>query len=400
MSTLTHILDGDVAAFLAARGAADTPMRDRPPDSDDEDSGDEADGDWQKVTAGEAVPVDDDDREDICVDCEDQPAVLFCDACGDVYCQVCFDSVHRKGSRRLHTVRPLGEAAAAAPAAAAAVGADPTEAVAGDSSAEDKGVDAEAGQQDSVLTMPGAFPVSESRADGAASGLLGTELAAAVVGGDADGAAVGEWFVERAKYIPVRLTLNERKYLRLLEAALSVTEYTDKIDVQTFSSRARRQVAQIQELCSVISGLVLSADYKAGQELFKDKNFEENAEFFQNIFELGRRHKIMNPEKMRSTYGKLVYILQDSQLPEVRELLQFSCVTEIRTVYRSLEEAGCLDLLRDPLVVPATREILPDGKTRRQIQTEIKQKERAIEILAGKFSRKDFIPENVKQCLY
>ena len=39
------------------------------------------------------------------------------------------------------------------------------------------------------------------------------------------GGSVGEWFVERSKYIPMRLTLVERKYLRLLEAALSVSEY-------------------------------------------------------------------------------------------------------------------------------------------------------------------------------
>jgi len=35
-------------------------------------------------------------------------------------------------------------------------------------------------------------------------------------------APVGEWFVERSRYIPLRLTLIERKYLRLLEAALTV----------------------------------------------------------------------------------------------------------------------------------------------------------------------------------
>lgn len=39
------------------------------------------------------------------------------------------------------------------------------------------------------------------------------------------GGSVGEWFVERSKYVPVRLSLIERKYLRLLEAALSVSEY-------------------------------------------------------------------------------------------------------------------------------------------------------------------------------
>ena len=106
------------------------------------------------------------------------------------------------------------------------------------------------------------------------------------------------------------MAFSERKYLRLLEAALSVSEYTDKIDTISFGNKAKRIVAQIRELCAIMSGLLLSADYKQGQELFQDRDFQANAAFYQRIFELGRRHKIMNPEKMRDTYGKLVYLLQ------------------------------------------------------------------------------------------
>lgn len=125
------------------------------------------------------------------------------------------------------------------------------------------------------------------------------------------GSSVGEWFVDRSKFIPLRLTLSERKFLRLLEAALNVSEYTDRIDTIGFGlSKAKRIVQQIRELCAILSGLVLSADYKQGQELFADRNFESNADFYGRLFELGRRYKIMNPDKMRTTYGKLIYLLQ------------------------------------------------------------------------------------------
>jgi len=128
------------------------------------------------------------------------------------------------------------------------------------------------------------------------------------------GSNVGEWFVERSKYIPLRLSLGERKFLRLLDAALQVSDYTDKIDTIGFSiSKAKRIVLQIRELCAILSGLVLSADYKLGQSLFTSRDFHTNEQFYQDIFELGRRHKIMNPDKTRTTYGKLIYLLQVSE---------------------------------------------------------------------------------------
>jgi hypothetical protein len=93
----------------------------------------------------------------------------------------------------------------------------------------------------------------------------------------------------------MRLTYHERKYLRLLEAALDVSEYTDKIDILIYNNKPKRIVAQIKELCAILSGLVMSSDFKRGQELFKDRDFAQNQAFFQDIFELGRRHKISNP---------------------------------------------------------------------------------------------------------
>lgn len=66
----------------------------------------------------------------------------------------------------------------------------------------------------------------------------------------------------------------------------------------------------------------------------------------------------MNPDKMRSEYGKLVYLLMDSADSQLQGLLEFKCVRPLRTVYTLLEENNGLQLLQDPLVEAATAEIV------------------------------------------
>ena len=42
----------------------------------------------------------------------------------------------------------------------------------------------------------------------------------------------------------------------------------------------------------------------------EQRSYCDYPEFYAPLFEVTRRYKVMNPEKMRDTYGKLVYMLQ------------------------------------------------------------------------------------------
>ena len=87
-------------------------------------------------------------------------------------------------------------------------------------------------------------------------------------------------------------------------------------------------------------------------------------------------------------------------MPEVRDLLNFSCINPIRTVYNILEEHNATDILRDDLIATATKEIISEGRSRRDVQRDIKSKEKAIETLSSRYSGRGLPQEQLRQCLY
>lgn len=314
-------------------------------DQDLELNGQEPESDTEEVAEG------------VCVECRDQQSQLYCEQCQEDFCQVCSDMIHRTGNRRTHSRKRLDH------------------------------------------LVPEIEPKIDSRKPEEEL----AEPAEPAAGFHESTRPVenfSEWIKQRAKYIPLRLTLRERKYLRLLEAALNVSEYTDRVDILMYGNKSKRMVSQIKELCAILSGLVLASDYKVGQMLFETKEFGENQAFYQKIFEIGRRHKIMNPEKMRDQYGKMMFLLQDSQAHEVSQMLGFELVQPIKTVHSVLESLGAAYLLEDEMVEVATREILAGGKTRGQLALEKKQKERAVEYLAKAYATGECPAEVIRQCLY
>jgi hypothetical protein len=108
----------------------------------------------------------------------------------------------------------------------------------------------------------------------------------------------------------------------------------------------------------------------------------------------------MNPEKMRAEYGKMIYLLQDSQSDEVQELLGFKLVKPMRTAYTLLLEKNGLAMLDDGLMHQATAEIDHVGKARFEVQRLIKAKEKARELLARKYATASLTKDEILAVLY
>ena len=316
-----------------------------------------------------------------CVECVDQKADVFCETCNEDFCQVCAGMIHRTGGRALHRFKNVETGARTRlgrPGRASDV-APRNDAVAKPEADTASTTDMELSQAD------GGDYNEEDTMD------------------DQERTSSAQVLAERCQYIPMRLEAPERRALRLIEAALNVSEYTEKVDIYGLGGqKSKRIVQQIKDICAILLGLVVASDFQTGQALLKEKNFDDNAEFFQILFEIGRRYKIMNPDRMRSSYGKLMYLLQDACLPEIEESLGFECRKPINTVYNFLESKGIANMLKEERIHVATMEINPSGKSRFDIQKEIRRKEAAIEVLARKYSSKgnNVTSDQVRTALY
>jgi len=193
----------------------------------------------------------------------------------------------------------------------------------------------------------------------------------------------------QVKYIPLRLTAEERGLLGILEGALYVSEYTDQVDVYHAGSKARRMALQIQQVCAILAGLVVANNFDVARRPLMERSFADNNYFFRMVFEIGRRYKILNPDKLRGSYGKLIHMLQDSVKGEVVRQLDFSCVGSVKTVWSVVKgNAKALAMLQDPLLTIATKEIYTEGKTRAEVGQESKDKAEALVELKKKYAEK------------
>ena len=91
---------------------------------------------------------------------------------------------------------------------------------------------------------------------------------------------------------------------------------------------------------------------------------------------------------MRDTYGKLMYILMDTESFAIKSELKIDFVKPILTVSAFLQERESLHILADPLWEAATRSInnLSKDKTKRDLAAESAAKQQADATLRKKYT--------------
>ena len=199
-----------------------------------------------------------------------------------------------------------------------------------------------------------------------------------------------------ATWVPMRLLPEERELLQTLEGVLEVSEYTDKVDVSFDyfgwrtggSQKAEIIDRELEEVLHLVLGMCVAGNYAKGKRLL-ERELAENVEFFQTVFEIGRRYKVMNPDKMRTTYGKLMHMLMD--LVENR-VLGVDRVRPILTVRRFLESrcgaARAQALLQDARLAAATAVVVVQEQERvaaADVAARIERKRVAREALVAEY---------------
>jgi hypothetical protein len=107
----------------------------------------------------------------------------------------------------------------------------------------------------------------------------------------------------------------------------------------------------------------------------------------------------MNPSKMRDSYGKMMFILQDTELE--KDSIGDSFIKKIQTVYSYLQMKDKLHILLDARILEATQSIdNSDGSLSRVELSELaQQKANAIRTLKEKYASESFSEDEIQRVL-
>jgi hypothetical protein len=262
-------------------------------------------------------------EEDLCVECSDTVADVNCPACAEVYCALCFSALHRRGKRSEHSGVSLNypprkkhhqidsSPAPLYPSDPGFIG----------------------------PPLPPHLDLARKESLPPAAAAAAAAAAAVKIPLDPQTAAT---LATQAGQVPLRFNTEERKKLEVLLGALEVSEYTDKVSCARYGQRDAVIISELKKVFESVLGL-----WHVAQGGGCCPNSMGDCGFISTVLEVGCRHKIMNPDSMRSNFGKLLWMMQDATAPHAKERLGVSIAPFNCTVANLVEQVGCQDLLRD-----------------------------------------------------
>lgn len=109
----------------------------------------------------------------------------------------------------------------------------------------------------------------------------------------------------------------------------------------------------------------------------------------------------MNPSKMRNTYGKLMYILMDTESYNVKSELKIDFVKPLLTVHSFLHDKGCAEILSDSLWQEACQVVSDDfgEKSPQEVRAQQEAKQRAAAAILKKYSSEKLSADELRRVM-
>lgn len=206
--------------------------------------------------------------------------------------------------------------------------------------------------------------------------------------------------IRDANFIPLRLTMGERKVQRLMRGVMLASRYTDKVDTQEAVQGKKRDLLIVKEIVNAFSGLIAGLSLTQGVELMKSKNFSPYEAEIVAAIEANRRYKIMNPDVLRTDYVKFLYMIQDAaQSESVRDILGFDVVRSLTTIGNQLRALRAESILTDPNL-PIGITPVPNMKDRNLLNKALRFKDVTVDRMVKKHAKESGAKvDDVEMCV-
>eukprot|EP00758_Cryptobia_borreli_P001357 Tbor_TRINITY_DN2170_c0_g1::TRINITY_DN2170_c0_g1_i1::g.5428::m.5428 len=196
--------------------------------------------------------------------------------------------------------------------------------------------------------------------------------------------------IANAHYIPMRLTMKQRKSQRLMRGIILASNYTDRVDIPS----KMREHNISREVTNALKGFLTSLNLQYGTEILNNGEFCKFKDEIKDPIEYMRRYKIMNPDLLRTDYVNFLYLLQDSISDNMKEVLNFTSTKPILNVKQYCQEHGFADILDDTELLYCITPV-PKIEDRGKLNLALRYKDKLVDSLSKSYGDRYRVPSHI-----